>query len=438
MIKEFLKSVFLFLLVVTSFVLTILVWSYETDFSEVETSLSALPNTGQGEQVEFAQVIRPYQYVWIEGKDVNGTQDVSALNESLREALDSHDVESLQIGGDLSFMDAVLSDIDSQRILILDFTTRIPVRTFLSMYGIEYDGFNPRGKMNRVIIDLREERAEFYLLDQTEQYTTKVNAEVRSETLLEVVTADATRYEKFSSIITNSNNASRLTSIYSPSAPTGMFREVFISSMTSVELMNRVMFLNNDYTHTNQNGITMFENDQIATYYNSETYRYLYQNKHEEESQSSNDHVTIRKNFDFLNSHRGLDRNSVIFDYDSENSELTMRDSLNGKFVFSDDIINTVIVRSGEQEVFEYQRSQLRMNTHIPSQDLVQLPNIETVRYEIASSDDLSLQFVTNFIVGYNMRFSEEQSELNLVTFTPSWFILYDGEWMRYEDGELN
>src|SRR5699024_8230780 len=108
------------------------------------------------------------------------------------------------------------------------------------------------------------------------------------------------------------------------------------------------------------------------------------------------------------------------------------------KLVFSDEISNTTVVRDGINEIYEFQRMQLRMNTQIPSQDTVELPNIETVRYEIASSDDLSLQFVTNFILGYNMRFSEEQSELNLVTYTPSWFILYDGEWMRYEEGGLN
>lgn len=438
MIKEFFKSLLLVLLVVSSFVLTILVWSYETDFSEVETSLSALPNTGHGEQVAFSEIIRPYQYVWIDGNTVNGTQDIIGINESLRESLQSQSVESLQIGGDLSFMDSVVSDIDSQRILILDFTTRIPVRTFLTAYGIDYDGFNPRGEMNRVIIDLRENHAEFYLLDQSDQFTMKVNTAVRSETILDILSESSGQFEKFSSIITNRNNASRLTSIYSPSEPSSMYREVFISSMTSVDLMNRVMFLNNDYTSTVQNGITMYENDQVSTYYNHETYRYLYQNKHEVETASTNDHATIRKNFDFLNSHRALTESSVIFNYDSEDSELTVRDSLNGKLVFSDDIINTVTVRSGEQEIFEYQRSQLRMNTQIPSQDLVSLPNIETVRYEIASSDNLSLQFVTNFLVGYNMRFSEEQSELNLVTFTPTWFILYDGEWMRYEDGELN
>ena len=72
MIKDILKAIFLFLLVVSSLVLTVLVWSYETDFSEVETSLSSLPNTGYGDQVEFSQIIRPYQYVLIEGNEVNG------------------------------------------------------------------------------------------------------------------------------------------------------------------------------------------------------------------------------------------------------------------------------------------------------------------------------------------------------------------------------
>lgn len=438
MIKEFFKTIMLVILVISSLILTVLVWSYETDFSEVETSLSALPNTGQGERVDFARVIRPYQYVWIDGNELSGTQDVNAMNIALREHLDGTSVESLHFGSDLSNMNEMLQDLDSQRILILDFTTNIPTQTFLTTYGIDFDGYRPTGDMSRVIFDLRDTHAIMYMLNKETQYTTRVMTELSSQDVISTVDQYSERYENFSSIITNRNNASRLTSIYSPSAPMSMNREVFISSVTSVDVLNQVMFLNNDFSSINQNGITMYENDNVATYYNHETYRYLYQNKHEVETASTNDQMTIRKTFDFLNSHRALNRNSIIFNYNSDESELTVRDSLNGKLVFSDEIMNTIIVSDGEKEIYEYQRSQLRTSTQIPAQDLVTLPNIETVRYEIASSDELSLQYVTNFIVGYNMRFSEEQSELNLVTFTPSWFILYDGEWMRYEDGELN
>lgn len=438
MIKDILKGLFLFVLVVSSLVLTVLVWRYETDFSEIETSLSALPNTGYGEQVAFSQIIRPYQYVLIDGNEVNGTQDISAMNTALNTELSSSEVESLQMDTDLSSVDHVISDIDAQHFLILDFMTDIPVKTFLAAYGIDYEGFNPRGNLNRAIIDLQDNEAELYLIDKSNQNTTFVNVEINSSAIIDILSSEQTSFERFSSIITNSSNASRLTSIYSPSAPASMNREMFISSMMSVEQLNQVMFLYNDYSSSNQNGITVYENDQVATYYNNETFRYLYQNKHEEESSSMNDHVTIRKNFDFLNSHRSMNSASIIFDYNSDNSELVLRESIDGKLVFSDEINNTTVVRDGIDEIYEFQRMQLRMSTQIPSQDSVELPNIETVRYDIANSDDLSLQFVTNFVLGYNMRFSEEQSELNLVTFTPSWFILYDGEWMRYEEGGLN
>ncbi|MFC3899864.1 YycH family regulatory protein [Aliicoccus persicus] len=438
MIKNILKSLFLFLLVISSLVLTVLVWRYERDFSEVETSLTALPNTGYGEQVEFSQIIRPYQYVLIDGNEVNGTQDISAMNTALNTELSSSEVESLQMDTDLSSVDHVISDIDAQHFLILDFMTDIPVKTFLAAYGIDYEGFDPRGNLNRAIIDLQDNEAELYLIDKSNQNTTFVNVEINSSAIIDILSSEQTSFERFSSIITNSSNASRLTSIYSPSAPASMNREMFISSMMSVEQLNQVMFLYNDYSSSNQNGITVYENDQVATYYNNETFRYLYQNKHEEESSSMNDHVTIRKNFDFLNSHRSMNSASIIFDYNSDNSELVLRESIDGKLVFSDEINNTTVVRDGIDEIYEFQRMQLRMSTQIPSQDSVELPNIETVRYDIANSDDLSLQFVTNFVLGYNMRFSEEQSELNLVTFTPSWFILYDGEWMRYEEGGLN
>lgn len=437
MIKEILKSLILFILVVTSVILTILVWRFEAEFSEVDTSISPLPNTGQGEVVEIENIIRPYQFVLIDGSEIIGTQS-SVMSPDVRNVFAEASINGLQIGNDLSMLDSVLEDIDTEKVLLMDYPTGVPIRTLLSTLNLNYDGHLSDDYINRIIFNLRDDQVGLYLLNKEDARATRIETDVNSNQILGIIEAHEANMYKYSSIITNRNNASRLTSIYSPSEPVPLSREVYISSVTSVDLLNQVLFLNKNYEMSSEDRVNIYQTDHATAYYNNETFRYLYQNDNEEETPATVSHHVVMNSFNFLNSQRALSRNALFFDYHNENSEVIFRDTLNGLFIFSDALTNTTIVRYGDSAVFEYQRSLLKVNTQITSQEAVQLQNIESVRYEIARNDRYNLQNVTNFVIGYNMRFAEEQSELNLITYTPAWFIEYEGVWMRYEEGELN
>jgi Uncharacterized protein conserved in bacteria len=69
MYKEWLKSILLIVIVASSAVLTYLVWSYEPEFSQIDTTIEGTTNIGQGESVSFEQVMSTYQLVWIQGEN---------------------------------------------------------------------------------------------------------------------------------------------------------------------------------------------------------------------------------------------------------------------------------------------------------------------------------------------------------------------------------
>ena len=73
MYRETAKSIILFLLVISSAVLTYMVWSYQPEFSQVDTSIDSTSNIGQGEPVPFNSVMRAYQLIWVDGDNVRGT-----------------------------------------------------------------------------------------------------------------------------------------------------------------------------------------------------------------------------------------------------------------------------------------------------------------------------------------------------------------------------
>ena len=74
-----------------------LVWSYEPEFSQIDTSLEGTTNISQGERVTFEKVMSTYQLVWIQGENnTRGTTDPRALI-GIREHLDGSNVTSMNV-----------------------------------------------------------------------------------------------------------------------------------------------------------------------------------------------------------------------------------------------------------------------------------------------------------------------------------------------------
>ena len=136
--------------------------------------------------------------------------------------------------------------------------------------------------------------------------------------------------------------------------------------------------------------------------------------------------------------HIGIDQHHILFDYVTDENHSIYRSSMNGHFVFSDEVTTTISIKQGEHGVYEYNRPLIRVNAQVPGEESRELPPIENVRYEIALNDNHDLQNVTKITIGYNMTFSTEESEINVVRYTPSWYVKYDGEWMRFDEGSLS
>ena len=435
--KENIKSIALFLLVISSLVLTVMVWSYEPEFSEVETDVERTANIGPGEPVPFTSVMRAYQLVWVNDMDVQGTIEEEAVV-GIREYIDGTEITDINVYNSLSRLSPGTDEDGEEEFLIVDYASDMPTKSLFKVLDFEYEGVYPDYSYNRIIVDLVDEHVTFFLINEDLDRVAVAETDLESDYLKSLLEDHSDLFEEYSAVITNQQTSNNKTAIYGPTSPGEMPVETFLYNVVSVEAVNNMLFMDDDYTMEGGEGIHRYEGeDNIATY-NSETYAYSYNNLDESPTGGSNPHQTIQRGFYFLTSHIGIDQRHILFDYVTDENHSIYRSSMNGHFVFSDEVTTTISIKQGEHGVYEYNRPLIRVNAQVPGEESRELPPIENVRYEIALNDNHDLQNVTKITIGYNMTFSTEESEINVVRYTPSWYVKYDGEWMRFDEGSLS
>lgn len=198
------------------------------------------------------------------------------------------------------------------------------------------------------------------------------------------------------------------------------------------------MFLDEKVTTRKEDNFTIYESESGLATYSSKTYGYSYTNLKETRDNERSPHRTIEKSFTFLNGHMGLSSRYLLFSYDIDREEVTYRQTLDDYIVFSDEIATEIRIAAGKSTVVEYDRPMIQTNAVLPTDESIRLADIELVRYEIASNPQLDLTKVSKLIVAYDMHFTKDQTELNTIEYTPAWYVLYDGEWRKFEGGDMN
>ena len=434
--KENIKSAALFLLVVTSAVLTIMVWSYQPEFSEIDTDIERTSNIGPGEPVAFNSIMRAYQLVWVDDTDIQGTIEEEAVV-GIREYIDGTEITDINVYNSISRLTPSIDEDNGEEFLIVDYASDMPTKSLFKVLDFTYEGDYPDYSYNRIIVDLVDEHVTFYLINEDLDRVAVATTNLESSYLKSLLSAHDHLFEEYSGVITNQQTSNNKTAIYGPTEPGDMPVENFLYNVFSADAVNNMLFLNDSFETEVSEETYVYEGDTNIATYNSETYAYSYNNLRESLTGNSNPHQTIQNSFHFLNSHIGLDQTHILFDYFPDENNSVFRSSMNGYFVFSDTIPTTMSVKYGQNAVYEYNRPLIRVTARVPGGEDQTLPPLESVRYEIALNENYDLQDVTKITIGYNMAFSTDQNEINVVQYTPSWYIKYDGEWMRFDEGGL-
>lgn len=168
---------------------------------------------------------------------------------------------------------------------------------------------------------------------------------------------------------------------------------------------------------------------------------YHYKNLSEDAKSSSNMQETIPGTYEFINSHGGfLNEDYRLFKTDNRTGKLTYQRFLNGHPTFNKQNFNEIQVTWGDKGVYDYQRSLLKTDVTLNSEESKSVPTVESVRSALANHPDIDFEKVTNIAIGYDMDDKANNEDIEVqrnCELIPRWFVEYDGNWYAYKDGRL-
>ena len=186
MFSETVKSIVLFMLVISSVILTYLVWSYQPEFSQMDTSIEPSPNIGQSETVPFTNVMRAYQTVWVDGNDARGTIEEEAVV-GVREFLEGTEIQDINVYNNMNRLDPAVRDDGLEEFLIVDYPSDMPNKSLFQVLGFEYEGTLPDYSFDRIVVDLAADNVTFYLLNESLDRVAVANTDIDSSYLLSIL-----------------------------------------------------------------------------------------------------------------------------------------------------------------------------------------------------------------------------------------------------------
>lgn len=434
MFKDVMKSLLLFSLIISSVILTYKIWNYTPELTNVETSPDEkTPTIGPRNNDNIRSIFMPFQMISYEEQNVKGTSDVDAIMDFTDKIAGSKVKKTTLLANNLT------SEI-GKKYIIFDFTVNMPNDMYLTSVLNLNNKFVDKHQFNRLIIDSDSgPELTLYLLSADKMLRVETTAKSASFNKL-LKTYDG-RMIKYSGIITNEKTTDEKTNVYAPFSSDHAKTYRYMADRINVEDINNAVLDEKEHVieRTRKNGpTTYFGNTGVVSITQNSIYKY--NNLSETDSVKPDPEENLVNSFSFISKHGGFTDDYRLFSIRQDNHAINYQMFLSGLPVFNQSGLSEINVTWGENEVYEYRRGLFSTSVAVPSTSTTKnLPTAEQVRFALASNRRYNYEDITHMIIGYEMKTSAP-NDLQLQTtllFEPSWYIEYQGEWKKYEDGRL-
>ncbi|QLK85225.1 YycH family regulatory protein [Staphylococcus sp. 17KM0847] len=440
-IRELIKSIILITLVLSSIVLTVMIWNFSPDLTNIDNSQTkeTTKSIGPRFDAEVEQAVTPLQMVHVHNDKIEGTPATSEVT-NLTQLFDKQHVkEVVYIENEQALL---LRDV-SNHFLVLDYPTDIPLSMYLS------DVLDVQAKVpsdftfDRLLYDIdSEDNLVIYALQPDRHRAIQIKTTVKASDVKSRIDRMNSSLEPYTNITTNQDTINKATYVYAQKEPKKLKSYRTIFNHISVEDLNAILFDDTPIVRTTNSGNTIYNNNTGVVNYDANKKTYHYTNLSEDEQSTRDMNISIPRTFDYINKHGGFTDDFRLFNTNSHQGEITYQMFFNGRPIFYPNQLNQIHVIWGERGIFEYSRGLLKTNATISnSEKSKSLPAVESVRSELASNNTLDFGKIEQMIVGYKMishKGPDEQLEIQENSrFEPRWYIKYAGEWYEYDDGEL-
>ncbi|WP_419790909.1 two-component system activity regulator YycH [Staphylococcus chromogenes] len=440
-IRELIKSIVLTFLVISSLVLTFMIWNFSPDVSETysDTNKENTKAIGMRYDKDAGQVMTPLQMIHVNGEKMEGAPATPYVND-FSKLFDKHHISKVEeFQNDNGLTLNTLSD----RLIIFDYPTDIPLAMYLNEVMNVPAKVPANFKFNRIILDIgQRQKVNVYAIDAERHRAIRMRTNVSVKTIDQYLSNMSSSLESYTDILTDQKTVNNATYLYAPKEPKDLRTYRTIFSNIDVEDLNSILFDDTPIVRTTKSGNTTYNNNTGMVNYDANKETYSYTNLSEDEHSTRDMNVGIPRTFDFINKHGGFTDDFRLFKANSDEGEMVYQMFVNGRPIFDSTIRNQIKVIWGERGIFEYSRGLLKTNVTVDNGEKPKvLPEAEEVRSELASNGRVDFGKVQLMTVGYRMVTNNASSDgLEIQRnsqFVPTWYIKYNHAWYEFRDGEL-
>ncbi|HDR4420558.1 TPA: hypothetical protein QCP59_001307 [Bacillus cereus] len=414
MSMENVKTIVLINLVVISLFLTFNLWTYVPDSTSMQNAKFVQGNEGTT-QTKIADVVRPTSIIVHKDKNHYGSEregDIESIYKPL-EAGELYDFKEISIA-----KADFLSYVHGEGKIELVFPTNIPFDAVKSMFNMKEKSIDKPKHFNRIILDPSRSRDQEIKInfvsdgDNSRIYEAKLSGVY----LKDIVNAQNQFIVSAKPYFDYQINDMK--KLFLPDGTTELSNITYISSNLAVDTFKNALFSDPRYLspitekskETFTDGIRSMEieNDQ---------HMLKYKNSSVSSEKTTDNLMLLQKSFDFVNGHSGS-LESYRLDYMNK-GQTVFRLHEDGYSVFNTDGLAELRQVRGSEEVMEYERSLLSLNTKGIEQK-VTLPSGHVVIASLENNAAVDKRFIKDVGIGYKLSLDGQVARLQ-----PIWYVKF-------------
>ncbi|MCU4819920.1 two-component system activity regulator YycH [Bacillus cereus] len=418
MSMENFKTIVLINLVVISLFLTFNLWTYVPDSTSMQNAKFVQGNEGTN-QTKIADVVRPTSIIVHKDKNHYGSRreaDIESIYKPL-EVGELHEFREISITkGDF------LSYVHGEGKIELVFPTDIPFDAVKSMFNMKEKGTDKPKHFNRILLDpSRSKDQEIKINFVSDGDNFKIyEAKLSGVYLKDIVNAQNQFIVSAKPYFDYQINDMK--KLFLPDGTTELNNITYISSNLTVDTFKNALFSDPRYLspiteiskETFTDGIRSMEIED-------DRHMLKYKNSSVLTEKTIDNLMLLQKSFEFVSGHSGsLD--SYRLDYMNK-GETVFRLHEDGYSVFNTDGLAELRQKWGSEEVMEYERPLLSLNTKGIEQK-VTLPSGHVVIASLENNPEIKKQVIKDIGIGYKLSLDGQ-----VVRLQPIWYVkLVEGE----------
>ncbi|MED2784496.1 two-component system activity regulator YycH [Bacillus thuringiensis] len=418
MSMENFKTIVLINLVVISLFLTFNLWTYVPDSTSMQNAKFVQGNEGTN-QTKISDVVRPTSIIVHKDKNHYGSRreaDIESIYKPL-EVGELHEFREISITkGDF------LSYVHGEGKIELVFPTDIPFDAVKSMFNMKEKSTDKPKHFNRILLDpSRSKDQEIKINFVSDGDNFKIyEAKLSGVYLKDIVNAQNQFIVSAKPYFDYQINDMK--KLFLPDGTTELNNITYISSNLAVDTFKNALFSDPRYLspiteiskETFTDGIRSMEIENDRHMLN-------YKNSSVLTEKTIDNLMLLQKSFEFVSGHSGsLD--SYRLDYMNK-GETVFRLHEDGYSVFNTDGLAELRQKWGSEEVMEYERPLLSLNTKGIEQK-VTLPSGHVVIASLENNPEIKKQVIKDIGIGYKLSLDGQ-----VVRLQPIWYVkLVEGE----------